>query len=337
MWNNKAYKARHQRCDMFITGRRHHKHDPTNASGIVYNSGVVIENAGLLTTLTALYEQVYLPHFDLKEGLYWSSMHDGAEEAARGFMQWQSKWKPLFEEKVLIQLPMADAVCDADHEIAQQIYFNIFDIENEMRTRSLNWLTLYLLQLHLVRRDISLPRIFDISNKPNRHNLVALEAFATFQYFLPKLQPLEPEEILELRNKIKDTREGFAMHLQKLSKELDGVVKSGARLQELAEHAKAIVDTDLIPDYIEFRRQLEAEKAGKWKKALETTGKIMAIDAAPWTPKFWGELLKALGVSAIETAADQKEWVTNRYQAFEFISEIENLYQRKHDKKIGYA
>jgi len=114
------------------------------------------------------------------------------------------------------------------------------------------------------------------------------------------------------------------MHLQKLSKGLDGMVKTGEKLEDLKGYAQNIVETDLIPDYEEFRRQLEAEQAGKFKKVLDVSGKIMEIDAAPWTPKFWGLLLKALGMSAIETAADQKERLSNRYQAYEFMKVVED-------------
>jgi hypothetical protein len=85
------------------------------------------------------------------------------------------------------------------------------------------------------------------------------------------------------------------------------------------------LETDLIPDYKEFRRQLEAEQAGKIKKVLDVAGKIMEIDAAPWTPKFWGLLLKAFGMSAIETAADQKQRLSNHYQAYELMREVEDI------------
>ena len=106
---------------------------------------------------------------------------------------------------------------------------------------------------------------------------------------------------------------------------MDSLVASGEKLKTMEEYAQGVIETDLIPDYREFRRQLEAEQAGKIRKVLDATGKIMEIDAAPWTPKFWGMLLKALGMSAIETAADQKERLSNRYQAYEFMKVVEDV------------
>jgi hypothetical protein len=191
-----------------------------------------------------------------------------------------------------------------------------------------DWAYLISLLSHLLRKDVSLPRIFLVHSRPSsRNSLVALEAFHAFRYLLPKLSALHDDEILELRRKVKDTREGFAMHLQKLSKGLDGMVKAGEKFEDLSGYAQNIVETELIPDYREFRRQLEAEQAGKIKRVLDVTGKIMEIDAALWTPRFWGLLLKALGLSAIETAANEKEPHTNRYQAYELMKEVEDVGQ----------
>jgi len=73
---------------------------------------------------------------------------------------------------------------------------------------------------------------------------------------------------------------------------------------------------------------LESIKAGTWKNFLDAAGKIAEIDAAPWTPRFWALLLKALGIAVIETAEEQKEKLTNRYQAFKFMGEIEKSGRR---------
>jgi len=56
---------------------------------------------------------------------------------------------------------------------------------------------------------------------------------------------------------------------------------------------------------------------------LDAFGKLAEIDAAPWTPKFYGSLLKALGMTFITTASEQKDRLSNRYQAFKFMQEIE--------------
>jgi hypothetical protein len=181
------------------------------------------------------------------------------------------------------------------------------------------------LAAHLTRTDIDLPQVFTtLKGQPiGRDILVALEAEAVFKYLLPKIHIYHPTQILELRQKIADTREGFIMHLWKLSKGLEERAKEGTSIQEISSFAKSLIETELIPDYKEFHRQLAATKAGRWEKVLDAAGKVVEIDAAPWTPKFYGLLLKALGLSIITTAAEQKEQFSNQYQAFKFMSDVE--------------
>ncbi len=182
------------------------------------------------------------------------------------------------------------------------------------------------LALHLTRTDIDLPQIFrTLKGQPvGTDILVALEAKATFRYLLPKIHTYHPDQILEVRAKVADTREGFTMHLQTLSKGLEERAKENASIDEISGFAKRLIETDLYPDYLQFRRQLASKTAGKWEKILDATGKIVEIDAAPWTPKFWGLLLKAIGLSVITTAGEQQEMLTNKYQAFKFMSDIED-------------
>jgi hypothetical protein len=255
---------------------------------------------------------------------------------------WNAKFDPLAAESVLARLPPANprylitkSTSKADRDKSAEVLIRaLVRARNEVKSKCdpiLYAELMYLVQFanHLLRTDIMLPQIFGNQQCPQRPTLVGMEAFATFQYLLPKLNALEPDDILELRRKVADTREGFTMHLQKLSKGLDGMVKADSTIEEIGHYAQALVETELIPDYKEFRRQLEAEQAGKVKKVLDLAGKIMEIDAAPWTPKFWGLLLKSLGMSAIETAADQKERLTNRYQAYEFMKAVDDIGQKK--------
>ncbi len=308
-------------------------------TGVVYNSGLVIENESSLATLTVFYERIWLPHVDL------TMLSPYLIERAMPYLQWHIKWMPLFVEQVLNTLSPAtpESLFRPDEnlleiDLAERIMSSWETTMNLKKSGNphspmddFNHIGFAFFNLHFSRVDVSLPRICDFifNQKQDRRTLLNLEAFAVFQYLLPKLNALQPDDILELRRKVKDTREGFTMHLQKLSKSLDAMIENGSKADDIRAHAQAIVETDLIPDYKEFRRQLASEKAGKWKKVLDATGKIMAINAAPWTPKFWGELLKALGMSILETAADKKEELTNRYQAYEFMKEIEHFDQRK--------
>jgi hypothetical protein len=184
---------------------------------------------------------------------------------------------------------------------------------------------------HQLRTDIELPQIYSNLDQQKflRDIMISLEAKAVFSYLLPRIRVVDAQQILELRRKTADTREGFAMHLQKLSRGLHEHAKQGTPIEEVAKFAKDLIETELIPDYREFKRQLEGIKARNWKNFLDPVCKVAAIDATVWTPSFWSQLLKSLGFAILETTAEQQERLTNRYQAFKFMSQVEAASARR--------
>jgi hypothetical protein len=127
-----------------------------------------------------------------------------------------------------------------------------------------------------------------------------------------------------VRDKVKDLREGFSMHLQKLSRDVEDGLKSGESLDEIESWTKSVIETELIPDYREFRRQLVAERSGFWNKVLDAAAKVFQIEAVPWSPKVYGELLKAIGVTILTTTAEGEERLSNRSQAYHFMRLVED-------------
>jgi hypothetical protein len=183
--------------------------------------------------------------------------------------------------------------------------------------------------LHLLRKDITQPQIFASStSRKTRDVLVALEACATFSYLSPKIHVHHPTQILELRDRVKDTREGFTMHLWKLSNGLQARAGDGTSLSETASYARDLIETEPIPDYREFQRQLQSMEAGRWNKVLDAAGKIIEINATPWTPHFWAQVMKAIGLSALVSESERKEQYSNKYQAFKFMSDLEQSTNR---------
>jgi hypothetical protein len=177
---------------------------------------------------------------------------------------------------------------------------------------------------HLLRRDITQPQIFvSKTAQPVREILKACQAESIFRYLLPRLALVQSDQILEVRRKVKDTREGFSMHLQKLSEGIESKLKGGESLDEIRLLAQSVIETKLIPDYLEFVRQIHAEKAGFWGKILAPIPEILQIDAAPWTPKFYGSLLKSLGLTFLASEAEQKQRLTNASQAYQFMHSAE--------------
>jgi hypothetical protein len=246
---------------------------------------------------------------------------------------WDDDKRALFDEGVIARLgspPSGLGTFDED------LFFEM-DSEEQFQTltRMKNWELFKVggepsLSLrpdiirHLCRDDLSLPELYVCGRQPaSREIMKFLEAQSVFSYFLPKLRKLDEEQILLVRERVKDTREGFSLHLQRLSQGVEQRLKGGESISEIEQFARGVVDTELIPDYGQFRRQLGSERLGRFKTVLGTVKEVLSIDANPWTPKFWGQVLAAVGVS-LDLADKRKEQLSNKNQAFQFIKSVES-------------
>ena len=318
---------------------------------IIYSSDITIEDAHDLSALCVFYDRVVLPHVvdptvdsvsvDLSdthqtfEALLKLSKGHFPPGGARWVdaQTWDESHRALFDEGVIVRLdhpPSGIGTYDED------LFFDM-DAEEQFLalTRMKNWdvegvvgdamLTIRPdMVRHLCRGDLDWPELHVCGRQPaSREIMKFLEAKSVFSYCLPKLGKLNTERILQVRERVKDTREGFSLHLQKLSKGVEQRLRGGESDTEIEQFAKSVVETELIPDYGEFRRQLRAERLSHWKTVLDAAGKILSIDANPWTPKFWSEILAALGVP-VGTADKWKEESSNKRQAFQFMKSLEH-------------
>lgn len=328
---------------------------------VVYSSGVNIWDPSYLSTLCVFYDEVLLPACDENssreviefsrpagstEGFVVTAIalenmpvktDNGVMMVEQIFTTWQEKNKPLFEAGVLSRIPKFHSdelflnLTPSANEW-KAIYNLLLDIPFKMKgsgrtSKGDEREHIYLWQdhvLHLVRDDLTSPSIFVANERHhNREKLKGLLAFAAFQFLLPKLSELHPDQILEVRERVAATREGFSMHLQTLSSEVESRLREGDSLDNIARYARSVAEVKIIPDYVEFRRQLEAERAGFWAKVLDKASKIAEIDSAPWTPKFYAEVLKALGFTLLTSIAEGEKRLTNKAQAFQFIRQVE--------------
>jgi hypothetical protein len=52
----------------------------------------------------------------------------------------------------------------------------------------------------------------------------------------------------------------------------------------------------------------------------------------PWTPKFYGEFLKAIGVTILTVTAERKDNLSNKSQAYHFMRLVEEAELLRADK-----
>jgi hypothetical protein len=328
---------------------------------VIYSSGINIWEPTYLSTLCVFYDEVLLPACDEESsrdlvefrrrvgsntdytlevaalrGLR-AQVRDSSDEIAveQLFTDWQKEYEPLFNGGVLSRVPRSQQDLGSLFEekrlkrVSDLLLDIPYTLTNDSEASEPD--VIYLWQdhvFHLLREDLSLPSVFITKEKRhNRETLNGLLAFATFKVLVPKLSELHPDQILEVREKVTATREGFSMHVQALSSEVESRIQQGDSLDDIAHYARSVVETRMIPDYVEFRRQLEAQRAGFWVKVLDKASKIAEIDCAPWTPKFYAEVLKALGFTLLTGMAEREKHLTNKAQAFQFLREVERSTQ----------
>lgn len=325
-------------------------------NSVVYSSGVNIWDPSYLSTLCVFYDEVLLPFVSSEELVEFKRPAESAENytlsgfalsnvavqtkngvllAEQILTDWEKKYESLFDQGVLSRISRYEQDISLFAHSANElkkVSDLLFDIPNKFKGSSVNqngdkFDVIYLWQdhvLHLLRDDLPAPSVFIANERHyNREKLKGLLAFATFQFLLPKLSDLHPDQILKVREKVTATREGFSMHLQTLSSEVESRIQEGDSLDDIAHYARSVTETKIIPDYVEFRRQLEAERAGFWSKVLDTASKIAEIDSAPWTPRFYAEILKTMGFTLLTGIAEREKRLTNKAQAFQFLRQVE--------------
>jgi hypothetical protein len=247
-------------------------------------------------------------------------------------VEWEKRNRELFDEGALARLPEPRPADD----ILQNVLVNRISLtplrEAIRRCRNTYAATLrpywYIredLLRHLLRADLNGSFLLSPASpaSPERESMKQMLADRVIRYLLPLVSELRPSEILEVRHEVSSTREGFAMHLQSLTVEIESRIQSGDALAEVARYASAVAETTLLPDYAEFRRQILAKRSGFWSKVLDITGRILEIDVAPWTPKFYGQILQAIGAGAAISADERLKELSNKSQALRFMHAID--------------
>ena len=86
-----------------------------------------------------------------------------------------------------------------------------------------------------------------------------------FSYEVPLLRALEPEDIIELRNQLKSTKEGFLDYLSTLADSVESRLRDG---RSGSESIQVTVEREVLPQYHEFSRQSLAKRTESWAKVL---------------------------------------------------------------------
>lgn len=182
---------------------------------------------------------------------------------------------------------------------------------------------------HILRGDITLPQIFASRDwRSQRELLVALEAQATFEYLIPRISVTSPDQILSLRDVVKDTRAGFAEHLLSLSEGVEQRLKEKSSHKEILDFARDVVYRKLRKDYEQYCFQLNSIKAGSYKRVGEVLQRAFAMHGTIATPLFWMQVIAELGLLSLAGVSEQEKFKSFDYKAYQFMSQIQSEYAK---------
>lgn len=308
---------------------------------IVYNSDLIISNPIDLSTFSIFYDKILLPYttddgrvlrmvkrkgkFGMPSDADWFEVSEILEKSSPVLEyradKWDDKHRILFDEGVFQRLDKADSQAPGQASLKRLSLLFLRSRATEVAINDDNdvFIPASLVD-NLLRGDIDCPSIFTIRQGSSRREIYkAAEALHTFKYLMPRLSRLHPEEILEVRSKLKDLREGFSLHLQRLSAKVESALQENSPWDEISRIARNVIETELIPDYREFRRSLMTRRIGFWARVFNMAGQVIQINALPWKPAFWSRLAMTAGSLVATETKERREGFSNADLAYRFM------------------
>lgn len=312
-----------------------------DALAIGYASRLIPTNKEM-ASLAVFYDEIWVPHpCDLSPNgtkNIASFYRDLAGEnfaipqlqaAQDQYAKKKERWKDLFDEGVLRTMPPFErfgGVIKDDSTIAFNDYaswFSRLPKEAASFANETQHLESLVLAMHRLDAKKHHPELF-ISD-PQDTSTAKLSGFlndAILACRIPMLASLNADQILELREKVQDAKQGYRQYINQLTDDVEGRVLSGHSTE--FDAARKTAERKVIPAYEEYLKQLKATEAGLGAKLLAAGGKFLQVDAAPWTPKFWGAILECFS-TVIGSAAEQNReaYLSNEKQAFHYLATVE--------------
>lgn len=297
----------------------------------------VMNMNGMLETLIVFYDEVWLPYpyfLDPESPILWSvivpaNMHDQylrtTEIIHSEYEKWRREWKPLFDVGIVRQLPPPlKNVDEIPRGFADAMKHTLGTTQGHRLSISPLLSGEFALAIHALYGSKPSPEVF-ISNPrdTSTHRLAGFLAYSLFQYTVPKLESLRPDEILELRESLRDSKEGFVDYIFQMVDNVEERLKSGDTTELVA--ARKTAERVVLTKYHEFREQLAAKKTSFGAKLGSLGGKCLQIDAAPWTPKFWGAIIGTFFESFDHAANEVAEAQAAQHRAFQYLAKMESV------------
>lgn len=150
--------------------------------------------------------------------------------------------------------------------------------------------------------------------KRDAHWMASALALKSIELVMPSRRNIKPEEIIELREKLKDTLLPFRMTMLRLVKELRSYLNEpDIQLSDVYKEAEFLVDSTVLPNLFEVKRKIEKHDDqlirkifGSILKVLGLSGKFAALPS-PSSAIDWAKGMGEEVISVGETVFDMHQ------------------------------
>ncbi len=148
------------------------------------------------------------------------------------------------------------------------------------------------------------------SPKNNSKLLATILAMECASFVLPKLKPLNPQEILEMRHELSDYLVPFRLSVLRLAGELNKAITTEGKSEDVIQAAKFLVETEVQPSLIELQNIINAPSKKWYYRAFDAAKQVpeLATAYATMPPNLAiAKTLTAIGNILVDIHAEQAE------------------------------
>lgn len=247
--------------------------DEKRKLSITYSSGL-IPPPEIMGTLAVFYDEIWLPN---------------PYEAQAFIVKQRDQLTPLFANGILRVLPLLD------REFINRTIYTFERIDRETGWRVFSQQPEYVSKREEIDKEYKIAKVLAIhslcAEKPSPElflsnptdtstsRLAGFLARSLFDYKVPQLQALNAEQILEVRDYLKDTKEAFTYYIYEQVAEVEKRIQEWNQSEMVA--AQQTFEQKILPQYAEFQRKLAAKKLGFWSKVAAVGGTFLLVNTAP--------------------------------------------------------
>ena len=270
-----------------------------NLERIDYNTAVLIGTLRFLPIANQLREFCY---FTGKEGEAFHDDEEGTEKIIKAldvelFGPPKENFIPIYEKNFVKGLPGNESSIHYPGPLQYPANALIYSAKHG---------------IPLINDDLHMPvpaRGGD-SPKNNSKLLATILAMECASFVLPKLKPLHPREILEMRHELSNFIAPFRLSVLRLAGELNKAITSANTSDEVIQAAKFLVETEVQPSLIELQNVINKPSKRWYYRAFDAAKQVpeLATAYATMSPNLAiAKTLAAIGNIFVDIHAERAE------------------------------